>query len=51
MGTFLLGIALGAVSGLGTYALTGDGQLGAIVAAVIAVLAWLGVAAVLFIDD
>lgn len=51
MPTFIAGIVLGAISGGGTFAFTGDGQLGAIVGVIVAVLAWCGVAAVIFIDD
>lgn len=51
MPLFLLGILLGAISGAGTYFATTDGQLAGIVAAAVAVLTWLGVAAVIFIDD
>lgn len=49
--TFLLGLLLGGISGGGTYALTTDGHLAAIVGAVVAVACWLGVAVVVFIDD
>lgn len=51
MPVFIAGLLLGAISGGGTYAFTGDGQLGAIVGVVVAVLCWLGVAAVVLIDD
>ncbi|MFE2497139.1 hypothetical protein [Streptomyces scopuliridis] len=51
MANFLLGLLLGAISGGITYGLTADGQLAAIVGAVVLVLAWLGIAAVLVIDD
>lgn len=49
--TFLLGLLLGGLSGGGTYALTSDGQLGAIVGVVVTVACWLGVAAIILIDD
>jgi uncharacterized membrane protein len=51
MPLFLLGIALGGLSGGVTYALTTDGQIAAIVGAVAAVLTWIGCAAVIFVDD
>jgi hypothetical protein len=47
---FLLGIALGALSGLGTYVFTTDGQLAAIVGIVCAVLTWLGIATLAVLD-
>jgi hypothetical protein len=51
MPLFLLGIALGTLSALGTYAFTADGQLAAIVGAVCAVLTWLGLATFAVLDD
>ncbi|WP_199881799.1 hypothetical protein [Streptomyces sp. CB03911] len=51
MPVFILGLLLGGVSGVGTYILTADGSLSALVAAAVAVCCWLGIAAVLFIDD
>jgi hypothetical protein len=49
--TFLLGLLLGGISGGGTYALTADGHLAAIVSAVVTIACWLGITAVIFIDD
>ena len=51
MFTFLLGLLLGGISGGGTYALTGDGQLGAVIGVVVTLACWLGVAAIVWIDD
>lgn len=51
MPTFLAGLILGALSGGVTWALTSDGQLGAIVGALVALACWLGVALIVFIDD
>lgn len=47
MPIFFLGLLLGALSGGGTYSLTDNGQLGALVG----VACWLGVAAIVLIDD
>ncbi|MFF8409006.1 hypothetical protein [Streptomyces omiyaensis] len=51
MPLFLLGLALGAISGGVTYGLSGDGQLAGIVTAAAAVLTWLGLATLLIVDD
>lgn len=51
MARFLLGIALGAVSGFITYGLTADGQLAGLVGVVVMILGWLGIAALLVLDD
>ncbi|MGA5869290.1 hypothetical protein [Streptomyces cinereoruber] len=51
MPLFLLGLALGSLSGTITHALTDDGQLAAIVGAIAAVLTWLGLATLLIADD
>lgn len=51
MPLFLLGLLLGALSGGGTYALTSDGQLGAVVGVVAAVVTWCGYALVVLVDD
>ncbi|WP_159042117.1 hypothetical protein [Streptomyces sp. TP-A0875] len=51
MPRFLAGLILGALSGVVTYALTGEQGPALAAAAVVAVLTWLGVAAVLFLDD
>lgn len=50
MAVFLLGLVLGALSGGGTYALTGLGQLALAVGGVVAVLTWLGHAFLILID-
>lgn len=47
---FILGLVLGTVSGVGTWLGTHDGGLSALVAGIVAVLCWLGVAVVVFID-
>lgn len=49
--TFLLGLILGGVSGGATYALTADGQLALVVGVIVAVLAWLGVAGFIVLDN
>ncbi|WP_158708797.1 hypothetical protein [Streptomyces sp. NRRL S-920] len=49
--TFVAGLALGGLSGGLTFAATADGQLAAIVGAVVMVLCWVGVAAVVVLDD
>ncbi|MFB7711626.1 hypothetical protein [Streptomyces sp. NPDC056105] len=51
MPLFILGLVLGAPSGGVTYGLTADGQLAAIAAAIAAILTWLGIASVLFLND
>jgi uncharacterized membrane protein len=51
MPVFIGGLLLGGLSGAVTYAGTADGQLAAAVAAVVAVLTWLGFACVIFLDD
>lgn len=51
MPLFLLGVALGGISGGVTYALTADGQLAAILGVIAAVLTWLGIATVIFAND
>lgn len=51
MPTFLLCLLLAAISGGGTYAFTDDGQLAAIVVAVVAITTWCGVALLLVLDD
>lgn len=51
MPLFLLGIALGTLSGVGTYAFTGAGQLSAAVAIIAAVLTWCGFATFAILDD
>lgn len=51
MPLFLLGLLLGAVSGLVTYGFTSDNQLSLIAAAIAAVLTWLGLATFLALDD
>jgi hypothetical protein len=51
MPVFVLGVALGAISGGITYGLSADGQLAAIVAVVAAVLTWLGIATLIIADD
>ena len=51
MPLFILGLALGALSGGVTYGLTTDGQTAAIVAAAATILTWLGIACVIFLDD
>ncbi|MFG2826072.1 hypothetical protein ACGFWI_01090 [Streptomyces sp. NPDC048434] len=49
--TFLLGLLLGGISGGGTYALTTDSHLALVVGGVVTIACWLGVAAVIFIDE
>ncbi|MFF5891201.1 hypothetical protein ACFY72_20820 [Streptomyces globisporus] len=51
MPLFLLGLLLGALSGLVTYGFTSDNQLSLIAAAIAAVLTWLGLATFLALDD
>jgi hypothetical protein len=51
MPLFILGLALGSVSGVTAFGLTDDGQLAAIVGAVAAVLTWLGIATLILADD
>lgn len=51
MPRFLLGLVLGGISGGVTFALTTNGQLSALIAAIAAVLTWLGIAALIFADD
>lgn len=51
MPVFLLGLGLGGLSGLVTYGLTADVGLSLIVAGIAAVLTWLGIAALIFIND
>ncbi|MFD3815130.1 hypothetical protein ACFWRZ_08690 [Streptomyces rubiginosohelvolus] len=51
MFTFLLGLLLGALSGIGTHLFTGDPQLGAIVGVIAAVVTWLGIAVLVFCTD
>ncbi|CAM5682773.1 MULTISPECIES: hypothetical protein [Streptomyces] len=49
--TFFLGLLLGSVSGTGTYAFTGHGQLAAAVGVIVFLACWLGIAAIVWIDD
>ena len=51
MPLFILGLALGGISGGVTFGLTADGQLAAIVGIIAAVLTWFGLATLLFADD
>lgn len=51
MPLFLLGVAFGALSGVGTYAYTGAGQLSAAVGIIAAVLTWAGFATFAILDD
>ncbi len=51
MPLFLLGLLLGALSGLVTYGLTDETQLSLIAAAIAAVLTWLGLATFLALDN
>ncbi|MFE4328714.1 hypothetical protein ACFRQM_04445 [Streptomyces sp. NPDC056831] len=51
MPLFLLGVALGALSGVCTYAYTGHGNLAAIVGIIAAVLTWCGIATFATLDD
>ncbi|WP_190329526.1 hypothetical protein [Streptomyces venezuelae] len=49
--TFIAGLALGGLSGGLTFMATADGQLAAVVGVVVMLLCWLGVAAVVVLDD
>lgn len=51
MPLFLLGLLLGAISGVVTYGLTADSQLASIAGIIAAVLTWLGLATFLAFDD
>ncbi|MCI4045460.1 hypothetical protein [Streptomyces sp. TRM75563] len=51
MTLFLLGLALGALSGVGTYAYTGAGGLAAAVGIIAAVLTWCGIATLAVLND
>lgn len=51
MPLFILGLALGGISGGVTFGLTADGQLSAIVGAIATVLTWCGVATLILADD
>lgn len=51
MPLFLLGLALGALSGIGTYAYTGAGDLATAVGIIAAVLTWCGIATLAILDD
>ncbi|MFS0695110.1 hypothetical protein [Streptomyces nitrosporeus] len=51
MPLFMLGVALGTLSGICTYALTTDGHLSAIIGAIAATLTWLGLATLAILDD
>ncbi|WP_159392942.1 hypothetical protein [Streptomyces cyaneogriseus] len=51
MPVFLLGVALGGLSGGVTFGLTADGHVAAIVGVIAAVLTWLGIAAFIAVDD
>lgn len=51
MPVFMLGIALGTLSGIGTYVCTGEQQLAAIVGIIAAVLTWCGLATLAILDD
>ncbi|MDG9703763.1 hypothetical protein [Streptomyces sp. DH37] len=48
---FLIGLLLGALSGGVTYHFTADGRLAAIIGVIVFLAAWLGIWAVLVIDD
>ncbi|MER5482963.1 hypothetical protein ABT024_07065 [Streptomyces sp. NPDC002812] len=51
MPLFLLGLALGAISGGITYLITVDGPTAALAALIAAVLTWLGIAALVLLDS
>ncbi|ELP64167.1 hypothetical protein PV735_05420 [Streptomyces turgidiscabies] len=51
MPLFLLGLALGGISGGVTYGLTADSGVAGIVGVIAAVLTWFGLATVIFGDD
>ncbi|MEU9218907.1 hypothetical protein AB0D47_20425 [Streptomyces sp. NPDC048376] len=51
MPLFILGLLLGGISGGVTYGLTADPQIAGIVAAIAAILTWLGLAALVIADD
>ncbi|MGW7435674.1 hypothetical protein [Streptomyces sp. NPDC054849] len=51
MPLFLLGLALGALSGGATYLITADGLIAGVAAGVAAVLTWLGIGAFILLDD
>jgi hypothetical protein len=51
MPLFLLGLALGALSGGATYLITTDSLIAGVAAAVAAVLTWLGVGVFVLLND
>ncbi|MGW1976706.1 hypothetical protein [Streptomyces sp. NPDC001889] len=51
MRVFLAGLFLGGLSGSVTYGLSADPATAVAVGAIVAVLAWLGVVAVIFVSD
>ena len=51
MPLFLLGLALGAISGTVTYLLTTDTLTAGVAALVAAVLTWLGIGAIVLLTD
>jgi hypothetical protein len=50
MVTFVSGLVLGILSGLGAWAYTGDGGLAALLGAVVAVVVWVGVWVLISVD-
>ncbi|MGW1938994.1 hypothetical protein [Streptomyces goshikiensis] len=51
MPLFLLGLLLGALSGGATYLVTVDSQLAVIAALIAAVVTWLGIGALVVLND